>query len=106
ATPASAIDVVAQPRFATGQWTAGNPWQNAIAPSNAVPALALQNAQAGAAIQAREELLATVSSADIPLPDPVAYRRDWPRYRIRLVFGTPPGAIEMRELPAPEPPPR
>ena len=50
-------------------------------------------------------LLAIVSSASIPVPDPVAYRRDWQRYRIRLRFGTPPGEIETREIPAPAPPP-
>jgi hypothetical protein len=53
----------------------------------------------------REQLLATVSSAEIALPDPVVYRRDWRRYRIRLTFGTPPGEVETREIPAPEPPP-
>jgi hypothetical protein len=47
-----------------------------------------------------------VSTADIALPDPVAYRRDWARYRIRLVFGTAPGELETREIAAPEPPPQ
>jgi hypothetical protein len=46
-----------------------------------------------------------VSTADIPLPDPVAYRRDWRKYRIRLTFGTLPGEIETHEIAAPEPPP-
>jgi hypothetical protein len=46
-----------------------------------------------------------VSTASILLPDPVEYRRDWQGYRIRLGFGDPPGAVETRELPAPEPPP-
>jgi hypothetical protein len=49
--------------------------------------------------------LATVSTAEIALPDPVAYRRDWGKYRIRLNFGTPPGETETREIAAPEPPP-
>ena len=35
-----------------------------------------------------------VSRADIPLPDPVAYRRDWRDWRVRLTFGTPPGELE------------
>ena len=46
-----------------------------------------------------------VSNASIPLPDPVAYGRDWRSYRIRLSFGDPPGEVETRELDAPEPPP-
>jgi hypothetical protein len=50
-------------------------------------------------------LLAIVSTASIPLPDPVAYRRDWQKYRIILRFGTPPDQIETHEIPAPAPPP-
>jgi hypothetical protein len=45
-----------------------------------------------------------VSSASIRLPDPVAYRRDWQGYRIRLRFGGPP-QVETREVAAPAPPP-
>jgi len=59
----------------------------------------------GGATQSRAELLAIVSSASIPLPDPVEYRRDWRRYRIQLRFGDPPDEIDTREIPAPEPPP-
>ena len=58
----------------------------------------------GTAPQSQAQLLAVVSSASIPLPDPVAYRRDWQKYRIRLHFGDPPRA-ETREIAAPEPPP-
>ena len=61
--------------------------------------------EAGAALRGRQQLLATVSTAEIALSDPVAYRRDWRRYRIRLTFGTPPSKIETREIAAPEPPP-
>ncbi len=43
-----------------------------------------------------------MSSASIALPDPVAYRRDWQKYRIRLRLGDPPQA-ETRELAAPAP---
>jgi hypothetical protein len=46
-----------------------------------------------------------ISTASLPLPDPVDYRREWRNYRIRLDFGIPPGETETRELPAPEPPP-
>jgi hypothetical protein len=58
----------------------------------------------GAAPVTETRLLAIVSTASIPLPDPVAYRRDWQHYRIRLVLGTPPQA-ETREIAAPAPPP-
>jgi hypothetical protein len=57
----------------------------------------------GAAVGTRTTLLATVSNAAIALPDPVAYRRDWRRYRIRLNFGDPPD-VEDREIAAPAPP--
>jgi len=57
------------------------------------------------ATQSRAELLAIVSNASIPLPDPVEYRREWQNYRIQLRFGDPPGEIDTREIPAPEPPP-
>jgi len=73
--------------------------------ATAAAALTTPNAQIGAALQGEVQLLATVSTAEIPLPDPVAYRRDWTNYRIRLTFGTPPGDVETREIAAPEPPP-
>ena len=44
-----------------------------------------------------------ISTASLPLPDPVDYRREWRNYRIRLDFGIPPDDTETRELPAPEP---
>jgi len=105
AVPASNIDVADSPRFATGQWVAGDPWRNALAGGGSAAALTMQQAQAGAALQGEQQLLATVSTAEIALPDPVAYRRDWRRYRIRLTFGTPPSETETREIAAPEPPP-
>jgi len=58
----------------------------------------------GGAPEQRAAFLAMVSGASIPLPDPVEYRRDWRNYRIRLSFGDPPGEVETREVPAPEPP--
>jgi hypothetical protein len=103
AIPASNIDVAASPRFATGQWTAGDPWRNALSGIGPAAALTMQHPEAGAALQGQQQLLATVSTAEIALPDPVAYRRDWRRYRIRLTFGTPPSEIEIREIAAPEP---
>jgi hypothetical protein len=52
------------------------------------------------------QVLAVLSQAEIPLPDPIAYRRDWANYRVRLSFGIAPGEIETREIPAPAPPPQ
>jgi hypothetical protein len=58
----------------------------------------------GGAVGAQSRLFAIVSSATIALPDPVAYRHAWHKYRIRLRFGDPPEA-DNRELAGPEPPP-
>jgi len=106
ATPSGPITIDSSPRFATGQWNASNSWKDPVTGNNALAALTLRNAQAGAALQAQEQLLAMVSNTQILLPDPVAYRRDWANYRVRLTFGTPPGAVETQEIPAPTPPPR
>ncbi|SRR5258707_4413089 len=105
ATPASSIDVVRDPAGGAGQRVAESTWQNAVSDTRSAAALTMFDAQAGAALRSREQLLATVSSATIPLTDPVAYRRDWVHYRIRLTFGTAPAEIERREIAAPEPPP-
>ena len=102
---ASDVTVSSNPRVMTGQWSLSNPWDAAVNPDNTLAALALPNGQAGAALYSAQQLLAIVSRADIPLPDPVAYRRDWRNWRIRLAFGTPPGELQTLEIPAPEPPP-
>lgn len=60
---------------------------------------------AGAAPQTRSRLLTMISTASIALPDPVVYRRQWRKYRIRLVFGALPGEVETRSIAAPRPPP-
>ncbi len=104
-TPAGSIDIDSSPRFASGQRVAADPWRSNLSGSSFPTASMIQNAAAGAAYQSQQQLLATVSRADIPLPDPVAYRRGWTRYRVRLTFGTPPGEIETREFAAPQPPP-
>ncbi len=103
--PATYITVGDNPRLATGQWSVAQRWDNLGNQDNALAAMALHNAQAGAALYSHRQLLAMVSRADIPLPDPVAYRRDWREWRIRLTFGTPPGELETRIIAAPEPPP-
>jgi hypothetical protein len=58
----------------------------------------------GTGLQTRTTLLAVLSNATIALPDPVAYRRGWQKYRIRLRFGDSPDA-ESREIAGPEPTP-
>src|SRR5260370_4078510 len=93
------------PGFAGGKRLGGVRGRRNLSGGGSPPAAMMKSATAGAASQSQQQLLATVSSADIPLPDPVAYRRDWTRYRVRLTFGTPPGEIETREFAAPQPPP-
>jgi hypothetical protein len=56
----------------------------------------------GAAPQTETRVLAILSTASIPLPDPAAYSQEWQRYRIRLRFGNPP-EVETREIAAPSP---
>ncbi|MBV9827991.1 MAG: hypothetical protein JO001_20350 [Alphaproteobacteria bacterium] len=104
-TPASTLNVSAQPELATGQRQANNPYQSALlGGSDSSAAFVAPHPQAMAALQSSEQLLAMGSTADIPLPDPVAYRRDWLRYRVRLTFGIPPNA-ETGDIAAPAPPP-
>ena len=105
-TPASHIDVTDQPRQTIGQYAAGDALSAVLAPGGTGAPMLMPDPVASAATLSQQQLLAIVSTADLPLPDPVAYRRDWTQYRIRLGFGTPPGETETREIPAPEPPPR
>jgi hypothetical protein len=106
ATPSGPITVDDSPRFATGQWAASNTWKDPVTGDDALSALNLRQPQAGAALRGQEQILAMASNTQIRLPDPVAYRRDWASYRIRLTFGTQPNQLETQELPAPAPPPR
>ena len=104
ATPAPDIDVNPAPSFRTSQDLGNDPYAgNVFGVGNVggTPGPALP--QGGAAVT-ETRVLVMVSDASIALPDPVAYRRDWRRYRIRLLFGTPPAPPETRELPAPAPP--
>ncbi len=103
--PATYIAVGDNPRIATGQWSLSNRWDNPVTPENTLAILAVPAVQAGAALYSSRQLLAMMSRADIPLPDPVAYRRDWRDWRVRLTFGTPPGELETLLIAAPEPPP-
>jgi len=49
--------------------------------------------------------LLMVSTAEITLPDPVAYRRNWQNYHIRVSFGAGDNQADVRDIAAPEPPP-
>lgn len=108
ATPASYVNVESNPSLATGQLAISNPWRDAVTGTgnDAFGAATRPSPQMDATLAGQEQLLATASTADIALPDPVAYRRDWRRYRIRLTFGTPPDDVETQEIAAPAPPPQ
>jgi hypothetical protein len=96
--PADGIDVNARPRSAYGLAAAADPTHGGIGD------LVQTGPPPVPSVQSEGQLLTTISKASITLPDPVAYRRDWLHYRIRLDFGSPPGAVETQEIPAPEPP--
>lgn len=104
--PANYITVSANPRIMTGQWVLSQPWNAAVNSENALAALALPEGQTSAALRSDQQLLAMVSRAELPLTDPVGYRRDWRDWRVRLTFGTPPGQLETLVIAAPEPPPQ
>jgi hypothetical protein len=72
-------------------------------PAGTIGSNALTPNVVGGAPETRSKLLAIVSTASIPLPDPAAYRRDWQGYRIRLRLGDPP-EVQTREIAAPAPP--
>lgn len=104
ATPASYLHVDPSPGVTFNQRFVDSSYLNnpigTLAPS------APFAADIGGAPQSSAKLLAMVSTASIPLPDEVAYRRDWRGYRIFLSFGDLSGEVERRVLPAPEPPPK
>lgn len=102
-TPASSVEANDAPTFTIGQYVTNSPWK--LGPAGGPGRGAIVPGQPGATLRSNDQLLTIVSSASIPLPDPVAYRKDWQHYRIRLTFGLPPGQVETRELAAPEPPP-
>ncbi len=106
ATPADWLNVVNTPTVTSRQQVGNDPYAGDVfGVGNVNPGPPLPVGAGGAAAQTSSTLLQVVSSASIPLPDTVASQRDWRHYRIRLVFGTPPGAVERREIPAPPPPP-
>jgi hypothetical protein len=104
ATPAASVIANPAPTENFSQQFPTGPYSGATFGVSGIGSNALSAGVAGAAPQAQTRLLAVVSAASITLPDPVAYRRDWQKYVIRLHFGQPPGEVETREIAAPEPP--
>ena len=105
ATPASYLNVTASPSVTSYEGLPNGPYAGgALGVGNIATGLPLPTPTGGAP-QQRMAFLAMVSSASIPLPDPVEYRRGWRSYRIHLSFGDPPGEVETREVDAPAPPP-
>lgn len=103
ATPATSLDVEANPRTIGGQNSLNDPLRTSMmTPNGNNP---LPSGGVDASLRSETVVLMTVATADIPLPDPVAYRRDWTSYRIRLGFGGPGNRLDVRDIPAPAPPP-
>jgi hypothetical protein len=103
ATPASYLHVSASPSVTFYQRQIDSPYEgNLFGIGNVAPVPAVVTG----APQGDAQLLAMVSAASIPVPDEIAYRRDWRSYRIFLSFGDLAGEVERRVLPAPEPPPK
>jgi hypothetical protein len=101
ATPQSYLNVTANPRTLGGTASLTDPWRTSMLGSNGIdPMLGTPPSPVA---RSQEQLLLTASTADITLPDPVAYRHDWANYKIRLSFG--PTGSDVREIAAPQPPP-
>jgi hypothetical protein len=101
ATPAGWLDVRRDAQETSGQYAVDTAWHN---PAFAAAGPVLPNTNSTATNLSHDTLLLMTADAEITLPDPVVYRRDWQRYKIRLTFGAPDGPT-IRELAAPQPPP-
>ena len=102
-TPASWLDVAANPERLAGESSLSDPWRLSSLGANGLNPL--PTGPPDPAPRARNQLLLTASTADIPLPDAVAYRRDWQAYKIRLSFAAAGDQLDTRDIPAPAPPP-
>jgi hypothetical protein len=101
ATSASYLHVNPSPSVTFYQRQIDTPYEgNIFGIGNLAPVPAVVSG----APQGDAQLLAMVSTASIPIPDEIEYRRDWRSYRIFLSFGDLAGEVERRVLPAPEPP--
>lgn len=103
ATPASYLHVDRSPSVTFYQRRIDTPEEGNI---SGIGSIAPIPAIVAGAPQGDAQFLAMVSTASIPLPDEIEYRRDWRAYRIFLSFGDVAGEVERRVLPAPEPPPK
>jgi hypothetical protein len=104
ATAASSVTANPAPTQSFSQQFPAGPYSSTEFGVSSIGSNALSPGIIGGAPQTQTQLLAIASTASIALPDPVAYRRDWQKYRIRLRFGDPP-QVETREIAAPAPPP-
>lgn len=105
ATPASYLHVSSDPGVTYYQRFFNSPYVGNAVGVGDVAAGNRVTLDTYGAPQGAVRLLAMVSTASIPLPDEIAYRRDWRSYRIFLSFGDLSGEVERQILPAPEPPP-
>lgn len=103
ATKAQWLDVSANPQTIGGQRALSDPWRTGVLSANGINPL--PSGPVDTAYRSETQLFLTISTAEIALPDPVVYQRDWQQYRIRLGFGAPGGQIDTREIAAPAPPP-
>jgi len=101
-TPANWLDVDPNPRRLAGQDAVADPWRSSGFGTNGINPL--PTAAPPNFARSQNQLLLMVSAADIPLPDPVVYRQDWEKYKIRLSFASG-DRLDVREIPAPAPPP-
>jgi hypothetical protein len=104
ATPASYLGVNGSPSITYYQAMPNGPYAGDAFGIGNIATGVPQPTLTGGAPQQQALLLAMVSTASIPLPDPVEYWRDWRNYRVRLSFGDAPGEVETREVDAPKPP--
>ena len=105
ATPASYLHVSSDPGVTYYQRFFSSPYVgNAMGVGTIVVGNPVTTDIGRGAPQGAVRLLAMVSTASIPLPDEIAYRRDWRSYRVFLSFGDLSGEVERQVLPAPEPP--
>jgi hypothetical protein len=102
-TASGPITIDPAPRATSYQDIASRPYGGSLAGIGARQSM-LSSAP-GAAPQSESRLLEMHATAAIALPDPLAYRRDWRHYQIRLRFGTPPAPVESEVIAAPAPPP-
>ncbi len=99
-TQAGWLDVHRDIQDNPGQYAVDSIWHNAsVADTGPV----LPNINSSGTYLSHDALLLMTADAEITLPDPVVYRRNWQHYKIRLTFGAP-GGPDIREVAAPAPP--